>query len=85
MENVCKMRVNSWERDKKKRNHLGRRRCRWYDNITKNLKETRWERVDWIHLVEDRHKGLVLLNMVMSFRVSQYMGKFWLDEKLIDF
>jgi len=27
-ENASKMRVNSCERDEKKRNHLGRRRCR---------------------------------------------------------
>jgi hypothetical protein len=33
---------------------FGRPRCRWEDNIRIDLREIRWEVVDWIHLVQDR-------------------------------
>jgi hypothetical protein len=33
---------------------LGRFWRRWEDNIRKDLRETEWEVVDWIHLAQDR-------------------------------
>jgi hypothetical protein len=33
---------------------LGRSRCRWDDNIKMDLREIGRERVNWIHLVQDR-------------------------------
>jgi hypothetical protein len=30
---------------------LGRSRHRWEDNIIMNLREIRWEGVDWMHLL----------------------------------
>jgi len=33
---------------------LGRPRHRWEDNIRMDLREIGWERMDWIHLAQDR-------------------------------
>jgi hypothetical protein len=33
---------------------LGRRTCRWEDNIRMDLRERGWEFADWIHLAQDR-------------------------------
>jgi hypothetical protein len=33
---------------------LGRPMRRWEDNIRMDLREIRWEDVDWIHLAQDR-------------------------------
>jgi len=35
---------------------LGRPRRRWEDNIRMDLKETGWEIVGWVHLVQDRDR-----------------------------
>jgi hypothetical protein len=32
----------------------GRFRCRWEDNLRMDLREIRWEGVDWIHLALNR-------------------------------
>jgi hypothetical protein len=39
------------------------------DNIKTNLKGTMYERVDWIHLAQDRVQWRALVNMVMNLRV----------------
>jgi hypothetical protein len=46
---------------------LGRPRCRWEDNIM-DLKERRWEDVDWMILCQDRDKWRALVNTVMNLR-----------------
>jgi hypothetical protein len=33
---------------------LGRRRCRWEDNIKMDLREIWWEAVDWSNQTQDR-------------------------------
>jgi hypothetical protein len=33
---------------------LGRPRRRWVDNIKMNLREIRWDGMDWINLAQDR-------------------------------
>jgi hypothetical protein len=33
---------------------LGRRRCKWVDDIKMDLRETGWDSMDWIDLAEDR-------------------------------
>jgi hypothetical protein len=33
---------------------LGRPRCRWVDNIKIDLRETKWDGMDWIDLAQDR-------------------------------
>ena len=53
----------------KERDHLGRRRRRWEDNIKMDLKEVRCGGMDWIDLAQDRDRWLGLVNAVMNLRV----------------
>jgi hypothetical protein len=48
---------------------LGRRRCRWVDNITMNLREIGWDGKDWIDLAQDRDQWRALVNTLMSLLV----------------
>jgi len=47
----------------------GRIRCRWEDNIKIDLREIRWESVDWMHLVQNRGQWRALVNTEISIRV----------------
>jgi hypothetical protein len=49
---------------------LGRPRCRWVDNIKTDLGELGWDVVDWIGLAQDRDRWRALVNSVMNFRVA---------------
>jgi hypothetical protein len=42
---------------------------RWVDNIKKNLKETEWESMDRIGLLQGRDKWQVLVNTVVNLQV----------------
>jgi hypothetical protein len=46
---------------------LGRPRCRWVDNIKKDVVEIEWSSVDWIGLAQGRNRWRALLNAVMTF------------------
>jgi hypothetical protein len=48
----------------------GRPGPRWEDNIRMDLREIRWEDVDWIHLAQDREQRQAVRNMVMNLKVS---------------
>jgi hypothetical protein len=48
---------------------LGRQRRRWVDNIKIDLREIRWDGVEWIDLAQDRDQWRALVNMVMNLRV----------------
>jgi hypothetical protein len=48
---------------------LGRVRRRWVDNIKIDLREIRWDGMDWIDLVQDRDQWRALVNTVMNLRV----------------
>jgi hypothetical protein len=48
---------------------LGRRRCRWVNNIKMNLLEIVWDGVDWIGLAQDRDKWRALVNAAMNLRI----------------
>jgi hypothetical protein len=39
------------------------------DNVKMDLRETGWDGMDWIDLVEDRNKWEALVNTVMNLRV----------------
>jgi hypothetical protein len=44
-------------------------RRRWVDNIKIDLREVRWNGVDWIELAQDRDQWRALVNTVMKLRV----------------
>jgi hypothetical protein len=48
---------------------LGRPRRRWVDNIKIDLREIRWDGMDWIDLAQDRDQRRALVNTVMNLRV----------------
>jgi len=45
---------------------LGRHKYRWEDNIRVDLKEMRWEVLDWFHLVQDMVQWRAVVNAVMK-------------------
>jgi len=48
----------------------------WEDNIKMDLKEIRWEDVDWMHVDQDRDRWRILVNTVMKLRVLQKTQNF---------
>jgi hypothetical protein len=38
-------------------------------NINMDLRETRWDGIDWIDLAQDRDQWMALVNTVMKLRV----------------
>jgi hypothetical protein len=48
---------------------LGRPRCRWVGNINMDLRDIRWDGVDWIDMAQDRDQWRDLVNMVYNLRV----------------
>jgi hypothetical protein len=55
---------------------LGRRRCKWADNIKMDLREIVCGGMDWINLARDRDQWRALVNRVMNLQVSQIAGNF---------
>jgi hypothetical protein len=49
---------------------LGKPRHRWVVDIKMDLRERRWDGVNWIHLAQDRDQWRALVNMVMNLRVT---------------
>jgi hypothetical protein len=43
---------------------LGRSRRRWVDNVKMDLRETRWDGMDWIDVAKDRDQWRALVNTV---------------------
>jgi len=58
-----------WWRNLKERDHLGRPRRRWEDNIKMDLQEVECEGMDWMELAQDRNRWRALVNGVMNIRV----------------
>jgi hypothetical protein len=48
---------------------LGRRRCRWEDNIKMDLRVIGIDGANWIELAQDRVQWRTFVNTVMSLRV----------------
>jgi hypothetical protein len=57
-----------WE-DLRERDHLGRPRRRWEDNIKMDLQEVRYGGMHWIDMAQDRDGWRALVNAVMNIRV----------------
>jgi len=53
---------------KKEKTPSGRSRRSWEQNINRNLKEIRWDVVNWISLAQDRQGG-DLVNAVIKVHV----------------
>jgi hypothetical protein len=49
---------------------LRRQRSRWANNIKMDLREIRWDGMDWIDVAQDRDRWRALVNTVMNLRVS---------------
>jgi hypothetical protein len=47
---------------------LGRRRSRWDDNITLDLREIVWENVDWMHLAQVKGHWRAVVNTTVNLR-----------------
>jgi hypothetical protein len=62
---------------------LGRKRCRWVDNIKIDLLEIGWGSVDWICLAQDRGKWRDLVNAVMNVRVLYIAGTYRVAAQLV--
>jgi len=66
MRSIYKIAVRKPER-KRLLGKLGRT---WEDNIVVDLREIRWEGVDWMHLAQDRDQWRAVVNTVMKLWVS---------------
>ena len=64
---------------------LGRRRCRWVDNIWMDLQEVECGYMDWIGLVQDRDRWRTLVSAVMNLRVPGNAGNFLTSCKPVSF
>jgi hypothetical protein len=49
---------------------LGRPRRGLADNIKMDLREIRWDGMDWIGLAQDRDRWRALVNTVMNLRIQ---------------
>jgi hypothetical protein len=47
----------------------GRPRRRWVDNIKMDLRDIKWDGMDWIDLAHDRDQWRALVNTLMNLRV----------------
>jgi hypothetical protein len=63
------MHIGYWWSIQKERRPLGRPRLRWVVNIKMDLREIRWDGMDWIDLVQNRDQWRALINAIMNLRV----------------
>ena len=64
---------------------LGRRRCRWEDNINMDLQDVGCGVMDWIELTQDRDRWRELVSAVMNIRAPQNVGNFLTSCKPVSF
>jgi hypothetical protein len=50
---------------------------RWVDNIESNIKRTKYESVDWIHLAEDSFSWRAVVNKGMNLRILRSKNYDW--------
>jgi hypothetical protein len=56
-------------RKPEKKRPFRRPRHKWEDNIRMDLRDIRWEGVDWIHMVLDKDQCQAVVNTVMNLQV----------------
>jgi hypothetical protein len=61
--------IGYWWESQREKDHKGRPRYRWVDNIKMDLGEIGWGGVDWIGLAQDRDNWRALVNAVTILRV----------------
>jgi hypothetical protein len=61
--------VQNTGRKSEDRRPFERLRQGWKDNVITDLREIRWEVVDWIHPAQDRDRWQAVVNTVMNLRV----------------
>jgi hypothetical protein len=44
--------------------------CELENNIKMDLKEMRWEGMDWIHMAQDRNKLQAVVNIIIYFQAA---------------
>jgi hypothetical protein len=64
---------------------LGRRRCRWVDNIQMDLQEVGCRSMDWIELAMVRERWRALVNAIMNLRIPQNVGNILTSCKPVSF
>jgi hypothetical protein len=64
--NACRV----WVGKREGKRTVGRPRHKWEANIMTNLKEIRWDCMDWNDLDQDRDQWRSLVNAVMYIKVS---------------
>jgi len=57
-----------WSENLKGRDHSGRHKPRWEDNIRMVLGEIRWDGAAWNHPAQDMAQWWAVVNMVMNLR-----------------
>ena len=58
----------------RERDHLGRPRPRWEDNIKMDLQEVGRSCGDWMELAQDRDRWRALVSTVMNFGFNKMRG-----------
>jgi hypothetical protein len=58
------------ESQKKKKRSVGRPGHRWVVNIKMDLRGTKWRKMDWIHLANDRNQWRALVKAGINLRVA---------------
>jgi hypothetical protein len=56
---------------------LDSRRHSWVDNINMNLREARWDDMNWTDMIHVIGQWKALINKVMNFRVSWNAGEYF--------
>jgi len=65
-----------WE-NLRKRDHIGKPRRRWEDNMKMDLQEVGCRGMYWIKLAQDRDRWRALVNAVVKLGVPLNAGKFF--------
>ena len=63
-----------WWVNLRERDHWGRPRHRWEENIKMDLQEVGCGGMDWIELAQDRYRWRALVNALRNLRVNKMRG-----------